>query len=232
MPTMLPAKQSGAPVFKERGWANCDSKPSIALFICWQRRCPEIIVQQLSQIDSPSPGKNETSLSDRILAPCNYCHHPWCVGHKSYHKALLIMFCCDGISDHASWNEVFHYWDTKLSCLHLWSRTFVLCIRWIDPKVHSNNINSAQWFLILRQNIHTVLRCLTLKTWCITVTLTEHVLERCFWPDLPLLERLGDYVLEYRQLYMTSPSNIEEIRTASARLFTDSNWLQTHILEW
>ncbi len=26
------------------------------------------------------------------------------------------MFSCDGISDHASWNEVFHYWDTKLSC--------------------------------------------------------------------------------------------------------------------
>ncbi len=25
------------------------------------------------------------------------------------------MFGCDGISDHASWNEVFHYWDTKLS---------------------------------------------------------------------------------------------------------------------
>ncbi len=26
---------------------------------------------------------------DRTLAPCNYCHHPWCVGHNSYHKALL-----------------------------------------------------------------------------------------------------------------------------------------------
>ncbi len=25
---------------------------------------------------------------NRILAPCNYCHHPWCVGHTSYHKAL------------------------------------------------------------------------------------------------------------------------------------------------
>ncbi len=25
------------------------------------------------------------------------------------------MFGCDGISDHASWNEVFHYWDTNLS---------------------------------------------------------------------------------------------------------------------
>ncbi len=46
--------------------------------------------------------------TDRILAPCNYCHHPWCVSHTSYHKALLIMFGCDGISDHASWNEVFH----------------------------------------------------------------------------------------------------------------------------
>ena len=55
---------------------------------------------------------------DRILAPCNYCHHhdhPWCVSYKSYHKALLIMFDCDGISDHAIWNEVFHYLDTKLS---------------------------------------------------------------------------------------------------------------------
>ncbi len=28
---------------------------------------------------------------DQILPPCNYCHHPWCVGHKSYHKVLLIM---------------------------------------------------------------------------------------------------------------------------------------------
>ncbi len=26
------------------------------------------------------------------------------------------MFGCDGISDHGSWNEVFHYRDTKLSC--------------------------------------------------------------------------------------------------------------------
>ncbi len=26
------------------------------------------------------------------------------------------MFGWDGISDHANWNEVFHYWDTKLSC--------------------------------------------------------------------------------------------------------------------
>ena len=52
---------------------------------------------------------------DRILSPCNYCHHPWGDGHKSYHKALSFMFGCDGISDHACWNEVFHYWDTKLS---------------------------------------------------------------------------------------------------------------------
>ena len=54
--------------------------------------------------------------TDRILPPCNYCHHPWCVGDKCYHKALLIMFSCDGISGHASWNEVLDYWDTKLSC--------------------------------------------------------------------------------------------------------------------
>ncbi len=25
---------------------------------------------------------------NRILSPCNNCHHPWCVGDKSYHKAL------------------------------------------------------------------------------------------------------------------------------------------------
>ena len=44
--------------------------------------------------------------SDQTLPPCNHCHHPWCVGDKSYHKALLIMFSFDGMSDHASWNEV------------------------------------------------------------------------------------------------------------------------------
>ncbi len=52
---------------------------------------------------------------DRILPACNYCHHPWCVGDKCYHKALIIMFSWDGLSDHASWNEVCHYWDTRLS---------------------------------------------------------------------------------------------------------------------
>ena len=51
----------------------------------------------------------EAQYVDRILAPCNYCLHPSCVDHKSYHNTLLIMFSCDGISDHASWNEVFHY---------------------------------------------------------------------------------------------------------------------------
>ena len=55
-------------------------------------------------------------LPPSVLPPCNYCHHPWSVGDKSYHKALLIVFSCDGMSDHASWNEVFHYWDTELSC--------------------------------------------------------------------------------------------------------------------
>ncbi len=74
---------------------------------------------------------------DRILAPCNYCHHPWCVGHKSYHKALVIMFGCDGISDHASWNEVFHYWDAKLS----WFKKCV--IKSIDP----NLWESQKWSL-------------------------------------------------------------------------------------
>ena len=53
--------------------------------------------------------------TNQILCARNYCHHPWCVGDKSYRKALLIMFTCDGMSDHASRNEDFHYWDTKLS---------------------------------------------------------------------------------------------------------------------
>ncbi len=42
--------------------------------------------------------------------------------HKVYISLklrALIMFGCDGISDHASWNEVFHYRDTKLSCVSL-----------------------------------------------------------------------------------------------------------------
>ncbi len=69
----------------------------------------------------------------QILAPCNYCHHPWCVGHKSYHIALLIMFGCDGISDHASWNEVFHYWDTKLSWWY---------VRWIPNGKSQSNVHN------------------------------------------------------------------------------------------
>ncbi len=59
----------------------------------------------------------EAQYVDRILAPCNYCLHPSCVDHKSYHNTLLIMFSCDGISDHASWNEVFHYWDTRFATI-------------------------------------------------------------------------------------------------------------------
>ena len=82
--------------------------------------------------------------SIRILPPCNYCHHPWYVGGKSYHKALIIMFSCDGISDHASWNEVFHYWDTKFSwkceqralphhpmpfvCVFWWCNAWEICL--------------------------------------------------------------------------------------------------------
>ncbi len=30
--------------------------------------------------------------SHQILPPCNYCHHHWYVGDKSYHQALIIMF--------------------------------------------------------------------------------------------------------------------------------------------
>ncbi len=52
---------------------------------------------------------------DRILPPCNYCHHPWCFVDKSHHRSVLIMLSCYGISDHVSLSEVSHYWDTKLS---------------------------------------------------------------------------------------------------------------------
>ncbi len=33
MPKILSAKQQGAPVVKEGGWADCDGKPSIALSV-------------------------------------------------------------------------------------------------------------------------------------------------------------------------------------------------------
>ena len=35
MPKMLSAKQPGAPVFKEGGWADCDGKPSMTLWVGW-----------------------------------------------------------------------------------------------------------------------------------------------------------------------------------------------------
>ncbi len=43
---------------------------------------------------------SQTDVLSRILPPYNFCHHPWCVGDKSYHKALSIMFSCNGMSDH------------------------------------------------------------------------------------------------------------------------------------
>ncbi len=85
---------------------------------------------------------------DRILPPCNCCHHPWCVGDKSYHKALLIMFSFDGISDHASWNEVFHYRDTKLSCHNITSAYFNTEYQCCN-KVSSNRNNIIVTKLIL-----------------------------------------------------------------------------------
>ncbi len=89
------------------------------LFIAWIcNDCNETYVEEGLR-GGPSGIITRTNArwsTDRILTPCNYCHHPWCVGHKSYHKALLIMFGCDGISDNASWNEVFYWWDIKLSC--------------------------------------------------------------------------------------------------------------------
>ncbi len=51
----------------------------------------------------------------------------WCIDwvrHVHVGSALPQWFSCDGMSDH--WNEVFHYWDTKLSCaksvfMYLWT---------------------------------------------------------------------------------------------------------------
>ncbi len=54
-----------------------------------------------------------------ILPPCNYCHHSWCASRmccrQTYHKGVIIMFICDDMSDHVSWNEVFHYHVTALT---------------------------------------------------------------------------------------------------------------------
>ncbi len=91
--------------------------------------------------------------NDRILPPCNYCHHPWCVGRKSYHKALLIMFGCDGISDHASWNELFHYRDTKLSWADLFNQNnFHVLVPSLLSKLskkgfQTSRLTCAQWLV-------------------------------------------------------------------------------------
>ncbi len=36
---------------------------------------------------------------------------PGHVGDNSYHQAMSNRFSCDGMSDHAVWNEGFYYWD-------------------------------------------------------------------------------------------------------------------------
>ena len=64
------------------------------------------------------------------------------------------MFSCDDISDHAGWNEVFHYRDTKLSwdhphsvpfsCIHFHQRCFQFQFKYVkisilfifNPHVH------------------------------------------------------------------------------------------------
>ena len=83
------------------------------LYIGWQKQFS--LWANIPQFCDPSLRRGQkfvlsSRFISRILPHCNLCHHPWCVGDKCYHKALIIMFSCDGISDHASWNEVFHYW--------------------------------------------------------------------------------------------------------------------------
>ncbi len=56
------------------------------------------------------------------------------------------MFSCDGISDHASWNEVFHYWDTKLSCM--WN----YCYK--QYPMGTIATNSTPWELLLQTVPH------------------------------------------------------------------------------
>ncbi len=85
------------------------------------------------------------SIPNQILSPCNYYYHPWCVGDKSCHKALFIMFRCDGMSDHDSWNEVFHYGDTEFSCV----------------ETHSNPVGRT-WFLCRKVSLCGFRTCLTL----------------------------------------------------------------------
>ena len=73
------------------------------------------------------------------------------------------MFGCNGISDPASWNEVFHYyWDTKLSCPRQRTpkgdseRHYMYC-NWVwlflsesksksDPKRLESGLESKAWF--------------------------------------------------------------------------------------
>ncbi len=58
MPKMLSAKQPGAPVFKEGGWADCDSKPSMAL-CSFLRMVPASYTLPLQTIPDPCSWSNE-----------------------------------------------------------------------------------------------------------------------------------------------------------------------------
>ncbi len=61
------------------------------------------------------------------------------------------MFGWDGISDHASWNEVFYYWDTKLACGNI-QRQLKLCMHTaednqltIDVHEHFSQLVTLYW---------------------------------------------------------------------------------------
>ena len=74
-------------------------------------------------VPTPSHATESVVLSiqchfDQILAPCNCCHHPWCVGHKSYHKALLRGR--DRKDFTASYNHVWLRWHL-IPCQLEWS---------------------------------------------------------------------------------------------------------------
>ncbi len=72
-------------------------------------------------------------------------------------KLLLIMFGCDGISDHASWNEVFHYGDTKLSWQALQSTVILFSVKvsLIFQKLTcpSDYLQFPIWSILSRPNV-------------------------------------------------------------------------------
>ena len=63
------------------------------------------------------------------------------------------MFSCDDMSDHASWNEVFQYWDTKLSCESDQIIKDPTAIHTSPKEVHIDFAHFSRWHRVTDPNL-------------------------------------------------------------------------------